>query len=61
VLGVVLLGQIARDHAQFQRGQCQALAFDPGDHFTDQAAADTIGLDQDQGALAHDSSFSSCG
>src|SRR5581483_11956646 len=53
----MLLGQLAADHAQFQGDQREALAFDPGDHFTDQTTADTVGLDQDQRALTHGGSF----
>ncbi|GAT02436.1 uncharacterized protein RMCFA_2548 [Mycolicibacterium fortuitum subsp. acetamidolyticum] len=54
MLGVVLLGQLDADVLQFQRGQGQALALDPGEDLPDQVALHAVGLDQDKGLLSHE-------
>ena len=58
VLGVVLLGELALDRAQFERDHVEALALDPGQDLADQLAPDTVGLDQDQGSFGHERSVS---
>ena len=51
VLGVVLLGQAAVDADQLERGDPQALGLEACEDRADQPALDTIGLEDDQGAL----------
>src|SRR4051794_24184215 len=53
VLGVVGLGDIAGQRAQFGGNQPQILALEPGDHLADQATGDAVGLDEDQSAFSH--------
>ena len=62
VLGVVLLGDLARSSVRSsQRDQAVALALEPAEHLADQAAGDAVGLDQDQGALGHEGSLERSG
>ena len=46
---VVLLGEVAVDLHQLQRGDPQALALEAGDHLAGQAALEGVGLHEDQG------------
>ena len=54
VLAVVPVGLLAVDLAQLHRDQREPLALDPGQHLAHQAAADGVGLDQDERALGHE-------
>ena len=51
VLGVVLVGLLAVDRAQVHRDDAQALGLEAAEDLADQAAADGVGLEQDEGAL----------
>jgi len=53
VLGVVPVGRRSVDPALVHGGDPQALALEATQDLTHQSPADGIGLDQDQGALAH--------
>src|SRR5579875_3195543 len=57
VLGVVQFGGLTVQRAQVHAHNPQSLAFEPGDHGPDQAPADAIRLDQDQGAVRQRSSL----
>ena len=52
VLGVVPAEHLAGGRKDAQGDQAVALAFDSTDHLTGEAAGETVGLDQDQGALS---------
>jgi len=53
VLGVMGLGRLAVERTKLGGNQSQPLRLESRDHLADQAAADAVGLDQDQGALGH--------
>ena len=51
MLAVVLLGGRPVEGAQLDGGKGEALALEPADHLADEATTDTVGLDEDEGAL----------
>ncbi len=61
MLAVVGLGDRALKSAQFEGDQGQPLAFQPADDLADEATADAIGLDQNEGAFdGHGTPSPSC-
>ena len=58
VLGVVRIGLGGVDRALLERHERQALRLEAGQDLADQATADGVGLDQDEGALSHAESLS---
>ena len=53
VLGVVTVGGVAVDRALVEGHHGQALSLEPAQDLPDQAAPDSIGLDQHQRSLSH--------
>ena len=51
VLAVVLAGDLLGDRLHAHRGDAEALALQPGDDLSDQAALDGVGLADHQGAV----------
>jgi hypothetical protein len=51
MLGVVRLGQLARDRPQLGRHQPEVLPLQATDDFSDEPAFDAVGLHNDKGAI----------
>ena len=61
MLAVVLLSDGTLEGAHLKGDNSEAFALDPREDFTDESTLNAVGLNENQGALGHDTSFHGVG